>query len=149
MRTRVVVPCMLLFACLFTTSYSQPAGSNAKGNIPPQVLEHLKKNKKNLELEDSDIADLAVSDQYTSKHSGVQHVYVIQRHKGIEIHGAVTNVNLSKEGKVLSMGNRFHKSVEKKIKGNDVKLSAADAVAAAAMHLKTPLKEALLSLIHI
>jgi Zn-dependent metalloprotease len=132
---------LAFFAATFT-SYGQTPGNSGKKQVPGTVLEHLKKNKQKLQLEDADFAELEVSSATESKKSGVKHYYLKQLHQGIEIHGAVTTFNLDRNENVISMGNRFHKQVAKKVKTKQVGLSAEAAVAAAANYLKTPLREA-------
>jgi hypothetical protein len=125
------------------TSYGQSPGKPAKKPVPAAVLEHIRKNKQKLELEDADLAELELSSETDSKKSGMKHYYLKQLHQGIEIHGAVTNVSTDRNDNVVSMGNRFHKQVGKKIKSKQVGLTAEAAVAAAARYLKTSLKEPL------
>ena len=118
-------------------------GKKEKKEIPQAALEHIKKNKQKLRLSDKDIANLELSSESQTKHNGLKHVYLKQTHEGIEINGAITNLNISKEGKVLSMGNRFQGEVDKKVNARVPNLNAEAAVAAAANHLNTPIKESL------
>jgi extracellular elastinolytic metalloproteinase len=112
-------------------------------SIPQAALNHIKKQQKQLELEDEDIAELELGSETESPKSGMKHMYLKQLYRGIEIHGAVTNISLSKEGSVITMGNRFHKQVGKKVKSSQAGLDAAGAVAAAASHLGISIKEPL------
>lgn len=73
----------------------------------------------------------------------MKHLYVKQLYKGIEIHGAVSNISMGKDGRVITMGNRFHKEVGKKVKASQAQLDAERAVMAAARYLNTSLKEPL------
>jgi hypothetical protein len=121
-------------------SFGQSSGNPSKKPVPQAALDHLKKNQRALELTDEDLADLVLSSESVSKHNGLKHLYLQQRHQGIEIYGAVTNVNLTKDDQVLNVGNRFQKELGKKIKSNQAKLDAPGAVAAAAQHLGLTLK---------
>ncbi len=69
-----------------------------KKAIPQTALDHIKKNRQKLALEETDIADLELSSETNSKKSGVKHLYIKQLYQGIEIHGSITNISLSKEG---------------------------------------------------
>jgi hypothetical protein len=134
---------LLAFLPATFTSYGQAPGNSGKKQVPATVLEHLKKNKQKLQLEDADFAELEVSSTTESKKSGVKHYYLKQLHQGIEIHGAITTFNLDRNDNVISMGNRFQKQVAKKVKSKQAGLSAEAAVGAAARYLKTSLKEPL------
>lgn len=134
---------VVVFLLAHQPSFSQGRSNSSKKEIPQAALEHIKKNKQALNLTDDDFADLELSSETESKHNGIKHLYIKQLYQGIEIHGAITNISMTKEGKVVNMGNRFHKEVGKKVKTNKTGLSASEAVAAAASHLKTSIKEPL------
>ena len=141
----ILAQLFLVVAILLTCypSFGQGRSNQGKKEVPPAALEHIKKNKQKLDLTDEEIADLELSSETASRHNGVRHLYIKQLHQGIEIHGAITNMSMTTEGKVINMGNRFHKEVGKKVKSNKAGLSAAEAVAAAAGHLNTSIKEPL------
>ncbi|SMB84962.1 peptidase M36 fungalysin [Hymenobacter roseosalivarius DSM 11622] len=121
-------------------SFGQSSGNSAKKPIPQAALDHLKKNRQALDLADEDLADLVLSSQSTSKRNGLKHLYIQQRYQGIDIYGALTTVNLTKDDQVINVGNRFQKDLGKKVKSNQAKLDAPAAVAAAARHLGLTLK---------
>ena len=52
-------------------------------------------------------AGAIVTDSYTTKHNGVQHVYLRQRIAGVPVTNAVANVNI-RNGRVLSAYSRFY-----------------------------------------
>ncbi|GAB3230786.1 hypothetical protein GCM10027346_16710 [Hymenobacter seoulensis] len=136
----------VLAASLFLAgqaTYGQGTGPSDQKAVPQAVLNHLKKNKQLLKLTDSDIADVAVSSQTESKRSGVKHIYLKQRYQGIEIHNAITNVNMTPDNQVLNVGNRFQLDVSKRVKPAKARLTAEAAVAAAARHLNISLKQPL------
>lgn len=134
---------MLLIAFITGTFTAFAQVKPDKKDIPQAALDHIRKNKQKLGLEDEDFAELELSSETESKKSGVKHVYLKQFYKGIEIHGTVTNISLSKDGKVVAMGNRLQRQVGKKVKPGQANLDAAGAVAAAARYLGTTLKEPL------
>jgi hypothetical protein len=116
-------------------SFAQGSGNADKKPVPQVALDHLKKNQRALQLADEDLSDLVLSSQTVSKHNGLKHLYIQQRYEGIEIYGALTNLNMSKDDQVINLGNRFQKEVGKKVKVKQPKLDAVTAVAAAARHL--------------
>lgn len=138
--TRLAMFIVMLFVSM--ASYAQGSDKAGKKEIPQAVLLHLQKNKQKLEVTDQDIADLELSSETDSKKSGMKHYYIRQLYQGVEIYGAITNVSTSREGEVISMGNRFHKEISKKAKGQ-ASLDAAGAVAAAARYLGISVKESL------
>ena len=135
----------LLIGLLFgvETTYGQIKKSVDNKLVPKVAIDHLNKNKQALQLTDTDIADLKLSSETTTKHNGLKHLYLKQQYQGIEIYGAVSTINVTADDKVISVGNRFHKNIGQKIKINKPSITAAVAVATAAKHLKLSLKEAL------
>ena len=140
----------VLLAFMLTGSYtsfsqgnSQNKGKADKKAAPQAAINHLKKNKQKLGLEDKDIADLTLSSETESKKSGVKHLYVQQQYEGIEVYGAITTVTLDGNDNVISMGDRLQKHVGDKVKSKQVSLTAEAAVAAAAKYLNIALKEPL------
>ena len=140
---RVALAMGLLFGNL--AAFGQSSGKLDKSPMPRAALDHLRKNQQRLQLANEDIADVVVSSQTVSKPSGVKHVYLQQRYQGIEIYGALSNVNLTKDDQVLNLGDRFQKQIGPKIKGKQAQLSAPAAVAAAAQHLNLALKAPLVA----
>ncbi|PZG19953.1 metalloprotease, partial [Micromonospora craterilacus] len=78
----------------------------------------------------SDLGDLSVLSSYTSRHNGVTHVNLAQRHENLEIFGAAATVNIAKDGSVIFVGD----SLVSGLAGNTgtPDLDAVDAVEAAA-----------------
>ncbi|MHA6246906.1 T9SS-dependent M36 family metallopeptidase [Pontibacter sp. CAU 1760] len=135
----------IVVAMLFGTTYSYGQGQlkSEKRAVPQVAVDHIKNSKQKLELLDEDIADLELSSETFSKKSGMRHLYIKQLYQGIEVHGAVSNISFDKSEKVVTTGNRFHKEIGKKVKSDKAQLDAEAAVAAAAAHLQTALKEPL------
>ncbi|KAI9356962.1 Fungalysin metallopeptidase-domain-containing protein [Zopfochytrium polystomum] len=50
---------------------------------------------------------IVVTDSYTSEHNGVTHVYLIQQVDGLDVANAVANVNIGRNGKVISFHSTF------------------------------------------
>ena len=63
-----------------------------------------KTHKKDLGVTGADLPEIAVSNTVVSRHTGVTHVYLQQRHRGIEVWNAIINVNVAANGTVLSAG---------------------------------------------
>ena len=92
------------------------------------TLQYLENNKQKLGLTSDDINDWIITDQYTSSHNNVTHTYVIQRHNGIKIHNAMVNSNVTANGDMLYLGNRFISDKASKVKSTNSTLSSLDAV---------------------
>ena len=110
MTKRLVITCFAAFAAAaLLLSSATPVTDAGIPNIPAvQVaIRYVADHREELGLTQADLEDLAVTDAYTSDHTGVSHVYLRQRYKGIEVYGANINVNVASDGKVLSHGSDF------------------------------------------
>jgi hypothetical protein len=99
----------LIIICFFLTF------SNAQNSLKQAdkyVSEHLQKFK----LDKSDIEDWVVTNNYVSKHNGVNHIYFQQTVNGIPVDGAIINVNVLKNGKILTANSRFVPNIKQKAK---------------------------------
>ena len=100
------------------------------------ALQHLKSKRQQMGLTGSDINEVAVSSTVLSSHTGVTHVYLQQRHAGIDVWNGIVNVNVAPDGSVISSGNRFVANIAALAGGQNARKSGMDAAAAAAGHLK-------------
>ena len=106
-------------------------GNNLMSQVkePVEIAKrHLQENLQELDLTAADIADLVVSDNYFSKHNKVSHVYLIQRHQGIEVFNAMINVNILENGEILYLGNRAIKDLSSKVNSTTPEISMEAAV---------------------
>ena len=99
------------------------------------ALDYVKNQKQELGLTGADVKDVAVTDIVASKHNGVTHVYLQQQHKGIGVYNGLINVNVARDGSVLSAGNRFVPNLAAAAGGQSAKKAAVDAASAAADQL--------------
>src|SRR6185436_371126 len=99
------------------------------------ALAYLSRKAPELGLTAADIQDFVVTDQYTSGHNGVTHIYLRQRYEGIEVVNANINVNVAADGSIISLGNSFLPGLAASIVGESASWDAADAVTAACLHL--------------
>jgi extracellular elastinolytic metalloproteinase len=107
------------------------------------ALNYLRQNKDRLGLTDGDLADVVVKDRYVSQHNGVTHLYLRQRLDGVEVFNGDININISRDGRVINLGNRFVPSLEQAVNVQTPTLSAVEAVNRAAKHLGLALTEPL------
>lgn len=99
------------------------------------AIDHLRTTCTTLGLTDEDVADLVVKDIYSSRHSGVTHVYLRQRHQGIEVAGADMTLNVTAGGHVSHVGHRFVSDLASRVGPATPSVSAADAAARVAADL--------------
>ena len=79
----------------------------------------------------ADLSDLSILSSYTSRHNGVTHVNLAQRHQNLEVFGAAATVNIAKDGSVILVGDTLVTDLAKNTSGS-ADLDALDAVEAAA-----------------
>jgi hypothetical protein len=96
---------------------------------------YLEQNKQSLGLSSRDIAGALVTDQYTSSHNGVTHIYLRQQYQGIEVHSANININIAADGSVINIGNRFVPDIGTAVNTTTPFLNRGEAISAAAYSL--------------
>ncbi len=141
---KLAVSLLLLALPGVATASHQPATTPLQLPLqqggPPDPLDialsHIRQNSTALGLSSDDLADVVVKDRYVSPHTQVTHIYLRQRLQGIEVFNGDINVNISRDGQVISMGNRFVPNLQAAVKGQKATLSAVEAVTAAASDLK-------------
>jgi hypothetical protein len=135
------LPLRIAAACLSFAlmTVAAPTGTaSAQELIEPAAAaatNHLKANHKSLGLTTRDIAETVVSSQRTSPHNGVTDVSFQQQLDGIDVFAGVMKVNIARDGRILSVSNRFVSDLASKARVREPKLSADAAVVAAARAL--------------
>lgn len=94
----------LLVCCLLALSSSLMAQRQSTLDI---ALRYVEQHHAEWGLTDADVADMIVSDHYASSHNGVTHIYLVQRHQGIELYNGVMGVHVNATGKVVYHTHRF------------------------------------------
>lgn len=107
---------------------------DAKRDAIGIALDHVARNRKASHLTAGDLSDVAVTDSYRSEHNGVTHVYLRQRHSGLEVLGANMTVNIDRTGAVIYAPSRFISNIAAKTSGAATR-TAHQAVRDAAAHL--------------
>ena len=122
---KIILPIFLLVIGLYENSFAQQE---------TLIRQFLAENREKLGLTAADISDWTIYDQYQSKHNTVSHVYIRQRHQGIEVYNAIANFNI-KDGKVLSIGDRLVRNLNTKINTQQAAISPDEAIRKAAKEL--------------
>jgi extracellular elastinolytic metalloproteinase len=100
--TIVVLAATLIALALVPGSISaQSAGSTDPLDI---ALSYLDKNAADLGVTSADVADVFVTSNYRSAHSGVTHVNLNQRFQALEVLGGHTTVSVAADGSVVFAG---------------------------------------------
>jgi len=105
------------------------------------VAKHLQNAVNTTKLTPEDLSDWIVTDEHVSSSSGVQHIYIRQRYKGIEVFSANGSVHILSNGELLRLNNQFVPNLAGKVNTLTPKLSAIEAVEAAARQLEYKITE--------
>lgn len=93
---------------------------------------HVERHLDALGLVPGDIDELTVSDVYATRHTGVTHVYLLQRHEGIAVHNGLINLNVLADGEVLHAGSRAVEGLDRRRLAVEPRVAPLQAVEAAA-----------------
>ncbi len=126
----------LVFCLLALTTSSFVAQSVS---APDPALAFLLQVKHQWNLTDADLADMVVSDRYTSSHNGTEHIYLQQRVAGIPVFNAITGVHLNSKGQVVHIENRCWPQVSQRIRTSQESLDAGTALKKTAEMLGLPM----------
>jgi hypothetical protein len=107
------------------------------------ALNFIRNNTEALDVTAADVADLTVTDQYVSQHSGVTHIYLQQQHEGIKVYNGLINVNIAADGSVINVGNRLVANLARSINTTVPSISVEAAVQSAAQALDLALTRSL------
>ncbi|MEV5689598.1 M36 family metallopeptidase [Micromonospora globbae] len=101
------------------------------------AMRYLRAHPERYGVRSADLTDLSVASSYTSRHSGVTHVNLVQRYKELEVFGATATVNVARDGSVVFVGDTLVPGVAGRAAGA-ASLDAVEAVEAAAEALDLP-----------
>jgi hypothetical protein len=124
---------LMRHASLLFVAIAVAALTASAATAPEIALGHIAAQRTSLGLSDSDVRAVIVSDHYKSAHNGVTHVYLRQQLNGVDVYGAVANVNVASDGTVLSSGSDLVANLT--ANRTTPVLTAAQAVSAAASAL--------------
>ncbi len=96
---------------------------------------YLQEEKEKHGLTTEDINNILVSSNYTSKRSGVTHIYLDQAYNDIPVFNAKANANILKDGSILSAHINFVADLKNKISNSTASLSAETAAIKVAQSL--------------
>ena len=105
--------------------------------------DYLRSNKDEWSLSSKDIAQMEVSSDYFSEHSGVNHIYFQQILGELEVTTALFGIHIDASGKVVHATSSFISNIQNKISASDPLISPDQALFSAAEVLELPIRGAL------
>jgi len=104
------------------------------------ALDHLQQERASLGLSEADLAGVTVANQFVSRHTGTNHLYLQQRANGIPVYNGLISMAVTSDGQVAHVGNRFVANLGQSIIPGDRVMNVTEAVehAAEALELGKP-----------
>ena len=131
----LVLVAALMALVLVPGSMSAPDSSEPAADERDVALSYVRANAAELGATSADVADLVVTSSSRSTASGVTHVNLNQRFRGLEVFGAHATVNVAADGRVIFVGGRFVRGLAGDASGS-AELGATEAVEEAADELR-------------
>lgn len=100
------------------------------------ALAFLREQATLLGLRSADIASFEVTDDVQSRASGILHLYLRQTHEGLAVYNGQLQVNIDRDGAILSVNNQFVPDLAGSVNRLQPAISAGQAVGAAALQLQ-------------
>lgn len=104
----------------------------ARGRPMDLAMAFVRSNVAALGLQQSDLQGYAVSDVVYSRVSGATHIYLQQRHAGIPVYNAQLQVNVNRDGRIISVNNSFLPALAESVSTLKPRMQLPAAVAVAA-----------------
>ena len=96
-----------------------------------KTLDHLQQAG----LSPADLAELELTDQYTSAHNGVTHLYLRQRYQGLVLRGSQASAHYAADGRLLRLHHQLQAKLAARCPGSTPTLSPAAALWQSMVHL--------------
>ncbi|MGH3044187.1 MAG: M36 family metallopeptidase [Gaiellaceae bacterium] len=130
----IAATALMLVPSSLSASDSNAASDAATGDALDTALAYVSANPAELGVTSADVADLQATSTVKSRHSGVTHVNLNQRFRGLDVFGAHATVNVAANGRIVFAAGAFERGLS--AAGPAVAaLDAAEAVDAAAAGL--------------
>ena len=113
--------------------------NKAAGEPMAVAMEFVNANLEALGLSAADLAEYEVTDTVYSKVSGSTHIYLRQMFRGLPLFNAQLQINVNRDGRIISVNNAFVKNLPVAVKRSTASISAAEAVASAALSIDSKL----------
>ncbi|HKE92658.1 MAG TPA: M36 family metallopeptidase, partial [Povalibacter sp.] len=80
------------------------------------AMDFVRRNLATLGLEASDLEGYTVSDVVYSKVTGATHIYLQQRYQGIPVYNAQLQINVNRDGRIISLNNSFMAGLQRAVR---------------------------------
>src|SRR5690554_2146330 len=138
------MPRLLLLAAVLAMSVPVAQAQNsAQSEALTTALDHLHASRAALGLSEADLAEVAVTDEYASRASGVTHLYLRQTVHGVEVYNARLSAHVTPEGRVVGVKSAFVPEAARAANAPTPTLTPEAAVEAAARQLGLQVTDAL------
>lgn len=111
----------------------------ASGAPMTLAMNFLRNNIAALGLEAADLQGYAVSDVVYSKVTGTTHIYLQQRYRGVPVYNAQLQINVNRDGRILSVNNSFLPGIARAVSSLSPRMQLPAAVGSAAQFSGSPL----------
>jgi extracellular elastinolytic metalloproteinase len=99
------------------------------------AMDYVRESLTLLGLEESDLAGYEVTDSVYSELTGATHIYLRQRYRGLPVYNTQLQVNVGRDGRIVSVNNSFLPGLARAAGPARPRLDLARAVSSAAAHL--------------
>ncbi|RME98181.1 MAG: hypothetical protein D6772_09385, partial [Bacteroidetes bacterium] len=99
---------------------------------------YLEEHASELGLKPQDVSQYRLSSQHVSQHNQLTHVYLEQTWAGIPVANAIFNLNITAQGDILYVGNRFLRNLGERINTTQARLNAQQAIQAFSQQMRLP-----------
>lgn len=104
----------------------------SRGRPMDVATEFIRNNAAALGLEATDLHGYVVTDAVYSRVTGATHIYLQQRHAGIPVYNAQLQVNVNRDGRIISVNNSFLPGLAQSVRQLQPRIQLGEAIAAAA-----------------
>lgn len=120
-----------LAGCLLVTTVTPLLSQSDHGVLDRYLTQYVSET----DLLPADLSDFVVSDQYETKHNGVTHVHIKQRHAGIEVYNGTGNLTFQ-NGELVHVADRFERDLATRANTTQPAIMQAQAILAATQALE-------------
>ncbi len=128
----------IMLMSLFASAQTESAQNINRLEVDQIGQTFLTEKLEELNLTDSDILGMHITDLYINSNNGWTQLYYNQTYKDVQVNNAILNLTIKPSGKVVHYGNRFVNDIRSKIESDVQVISAADAIVMAAKDLELP-----------
>ncbi len=122
---------LLIVLCMFTIQFSAQQKNSEKEKEAARLATQPSSISLQ-ELIEQKSSSYVITNENTSKKSGIRHVYLRQAINGLEVYGTESSIHFDKTGKVLTQHNNFLGDVNATLKNNSQGIDARAAITSVA-----------------